>query len=57
MYYCDDCYTEIEDEDIKYNEKLDINFCPECNSRNVSYYNCEVYKDNKFCNIKDIGKE
>lgn len=38
MYYCNDCNTEIENDDISYDAVIDADRCPECHSINVDYF-------------------
>lgn len=38
MYYCNDCNTEIDDDDISYDTGIDADRCPECHSINVDYF-------------------
>ena len=37
MYFCNDCFTEIPDSEIGFNENANVDFCPHCQSRDVEY--------------------
>ena len=37
MYFCNDCFTEIPDSEIGFNENANVDFCPYCQSRDVEY--------------------
>jgi rRNA maturation endonuclease Nob1 len=48
VYYCNNCETEIDDEDIGYLSGLDKNFCKDCGSNDVDYFNTD--EDNEAKN-------
>jgi hypothetical protein len=42
MYYCNNCDTEISDDDIVFDDNRSEDSCPHCESSNVDYFNCDV---------------
>ena len=42
MYYCNACDTEIDDDDIKYDADVELDYCPHCESADVDYFPCEA---------------
>lgn len=37
-YYCNECDTAIQPDDIDYNEDIGESLCPDCKSTNVDYF-------------------